>query len=344
MKLRGALFGCGMISEFHLRAWNRIPEVEIVALGNRTIEKAERRRAQFAPGARIYDELAAMLEREELDFLDILTAPALHYAHCLLGRQAGVHIVCQKPLCSRLQDARALVRQMSDYPRVFAVHENHRYRPWFQGVRRLLREGFFGHAYFLRLEQFDAQEPPEAYKSSAAEGVLLEYGSHLVDMIRSAFGEPRRVYARTHRGNPRVCGESLVHVVYEYPDATAILDTGWKAGAIAQGSVLLLGDWGEAYYEGTMTRGQSARLRLTAGDRLVQEESLSPYEQYTESFYLLQREFVEAVLGRGPVTQTAEEHLKTLECTFAAYSAGERGCAIPISDSNASVEWASQSE
>ena len=53
-KLRGALFGCGMISEFHLRGWNRIPEVEIVALGNRTIERAEARRSQFAPQARVY--------------------------------------------------------------------------------------------------------------------------------------------------------------------------------------------------------------------------------------------------------------------------------------------------
>ena len=43
-KLRGGVFGCGMISEFHLRGWQRIPEVEIVALGNRTIGRAEARR------------------------------------------------------------------------------------------------------------------------------------------------------------------------------------------------------------------------------------------------------------------------------------------------------------
>jgi predicted dehydrogenase len=42
MKLRGALFGCGMISEFHLRGWLRITEVEIVALGNRTFARAAR--------------------------------------------------------------------------------------------------------------------------------------------------------------------------------------------------------------------------------------------------------------------------------------------------------------
>jgi predicted dehydrogenase len=34
-RLRGAVYGCGMISEFHLRGWARIPEVEIVALGKK---------------------------------------------------------------------------------------------------------------------------------------------------------------------------------------------------------------------------------------------------------------------------------------------------------------------
>lgn len=59
-KLRGAVYGCGMISEFHLRGWRRIPEVEIVALGNRTLERAEARRAQFVPSARVYAELETL--------------------------------------------------------------------------------------------------------------------------------------------------------------------------------------------------------------------------------------------------------------------------------------------
>jgi predicted dehydrogenase len=331
-----------MISEFHLRAWNRIPEVEIVALGNRTIEKANERRAQFAPHARTYCDLAAMLAEESLDFVDILTAPAVHYEQCLLACQAGVHIVCQKPLCNRLSDAWCLARRVRNYPRVFAVHENHRYRPWFQEVRRLLCEDFFGKPYFFRLEQFDAQEPPEAYKSEAAEGVLLEYGSHLVDMVRSALGEPLRVYARTHHGNRRIRGESLVHVVYEYPAATAIVDTGWKGGSIAQGSALLLGDRAEAYYEGSMTRGHSARLRFSVGPEIVEDEYLDPCEQYSESFYFLQREFIDAILGRARVTQTVEEHLRTLECTFAAYEAAERGCVVQSNDFGATLEGNSE--
>src|SRR5512136_2341273 len=121
VELRGGVFGCGMISEFHLRGWQRIPEVEIVALGNRTIARAEVRRDQFCPGARVYTDLGRMLHEERLDFVDILTVPWLHREHCLLAQSANVHVICQKPLCDSLEDARALVAAMDGYPKIFAV-------------------------------------------------------------------------------------------------------------------------------------------------------------------------------------------------------------------------------
>ena len=48
-KLRGAVIGCGMIAEYHLRGWQRIPEVEIVALCDPDRSRAEDRRREFAP-------------------------------------------------------------------------------------------------------------------------------------------------------------------------------------------------------------------------------------------------------------------------------------------------------
>jgi predicted dehydrogenase len=107
-KLGGAIFGCGMISEFHLRGWRGISEVEIIALGDRTIDRAETRRAQFAPQTHTYDDLSALLESERLDFINILTPPALHRERCLEAKQAGLHVICQKPLCDELDVARAL--------------------------------------------------------------------------------------------------------------------------------------------------------------------------------------------------------------------------------------------
>lgn len=329
-KLRGGVFGCGMISEFHLRGWQRIPEVEIVALGNRTISRAEARRDQFAPGARVYGDLPSILREARLDFVDILSVPWLHREHVLSAKTAGVHMICQKPLCGSLEDARALLWEMQGYPKLFAVHENHPYRPWFSRVADLLGQGCFGAPRLLRLSQFDAAEPPEAYKNEAQLGVLLEYGTHLVDMMLTLLGIPARTYARLHRFNPRMRGESAALAVYEYPDATAVVDIGWKPGGVGYGSFVLEGEAGGVLYEGTMTRGATSRFRVTQGDRVIVDETRSPYDDYVESFYLLERECADAMLDGRPVRQTAARNFQTLAATFAAYAAADAGRTLDV--------------
>jgi len=330
-KLRGGVVGCGMISEHHLRAWNRIPEVEIVALADRTVERAEQRRREFASAARVYGDLASMLARENLDFIDILTAPELHREHCLMAKESGLHIICQKPLCNTLDQARELASEMSGYPRLFAVHENHRYRPWFRTVENKYRAGSFGTVSMVRLEHLSAREPAEAYKLAAAQGVLLEYGSHLVDMMRGLLGEPRRVYARVHHLNPVIKAESLVHAVYEYPGTTAIIDVAWKHAAITQGSFLVAGSEGEAYFEGIMTRGKDpSRLRISRNGSIVSDEQRSVMTDYADSFYAFERECADAMLKGVKAPRTVEEYLRTLVCTFAAYEAAEQGTICEI--------------
>lgn len=329
-KLRGALIGCGMISEYHLRAWNRIPEVEIVALCNRTLSRAEERRAQYVPAARIYDDLEAMLASERLDFLDVLTTPELHANHCLAARRAGLHVICQKPLCPTVEEARDLVAGMNESSRIFAVHENHRYRPWFRRVREQFHEGNFGKLSLLRVQHLIPTEPREAYKNESQTGVWLEYGSHLVDMMRSLLGDPVRVGARMHHLNRAVAGESLAHAVYEYPDVTAIIEAGWKHSALTQGCVLLLGSEGEAWFEGSLTRGQEARLRISQGTQLISDESFCAFDEYVESFYLFERECTDAMLGRGNISQTGAENLRSLICTLAAYDAARTGGIVEI--------------
>jgi predicted dehydrogenase len=153
--------------------------------------------------------------------------------------------------------------------------------------------------------------------------VLLEYGVHLVDMVRTLLGEPTSVSARMERINRRVRAESLAHVVFELPQATAIIDIAWKAHGLNQGGALFIGDKGEAFFEGRMTRGESARFRVVQGDMIVLDETRCPTDDYVEAFYLFERAFVDAVLGRCGPPQPMPHNLKTLEATFAAYSAAE---------------------
>jgi predicted dehydrogenase len=317
--LRGALIGCGMVSEFHLRAWKRIPEVEIVALCDRRPARAEAQARKHASDARVYSSAELLLKHESLDFVDILSPPALHKAHCLMAMNAGVHAICQKPLCTDLADAVELIEAFGDFPKYLIVHENHRYRPWFRRVRELHENGFFGAIKYMRLEQHDAHEPPEEYKTQAPRGVMLEYGVHLVDMMRALVGEPDRVSASFGRLNPRVGAESLAVAIYECNGAIVEIDVAWKSAPPEHGCLFIEGEQGTALYEGTMARGEQARFRLFQDGNTVSDERRKPVDDYAESFYLLQRECIDSLLAGSPPPQAAKDNLRSLRATFAAY-------------------------
>jgi D-apiose dehydrogenase len=322
--LRGAVIGCGFIAEYHLRGWSRIPEVEIVALADPDRARAEQRRVEFAPEAKVYGSLEAVLAGEELDFVDLLTPPRQHREQCLRAKAAGLHVICQKPLCDDLAEARALVREFSGYPKCFSVHENHVFRPWFRRVAQDVQARAFGAVHWLRLEQEDPVLPPQDYCRDSRLGVLLIYGVHLVDMVRTLLGPPESVSARLHRISPRIRGESLAHVAFQYPGATAVVDVAWKDGGFSRGGAVVLGSEGEAAFEGTMTRGGPTRLRIARGDATVLDEARSSVDDYIESFYEFERAFANAMLGSGDAPQPATQNLLTLEMTFAAYAAAER--------------------
>jgi predicted dehydrogenase len=331
-RLRGALLGCGVISEFHLRGWARIPEVEIVALADPERVRADQRRDTFAPRARTYDSPEALFAAEELDFVDILTWPWQHREHCLMARASGLNVICQKPLCDDLGEARTLVGEFRGYPKLFSVHENHVFRPWFQRVQKLARENAFGTLHWVRLEQHDRTLPPQRSNRESERGVLLQYGVHLVDMVRALLGPPERVSARLGHISPGIRGESVAQATFEYSAATAVVDVAWKDGGFNQGSALLLGDRGETFYEGSMTRGATSRLRIEQDRATTVDETRSPLDDYAEAFYLFELGYADALLGRGPAPQPAADNLATLEMTFAAYAAAERGRPVAFSE------------
>jgi len=329
-QLRGALFGCGMISEYHLRAWARIPTVRIIALGNRTVEKAELRRQEFCPDAAVYGSLSELLARERPDFVDILSAPAAHEEHCRQAVESGAAVICQKPLAPDWEAALRVATLLSGAGVATAVHENHRFRPWFQRVLEARRSGLLGRLRFLRIEHFNATSPAEAYKLASPAGVWLEYGSHLVDMMRALLGEPASVLAQAYRVSRAVAGESLVAAQYQFAGATASIEVGWKESVITQGSLLAIGDEGEAWFEGTLTRGGATRFRLVHRQSLVLDETRDATADYNESFYLLQQEFIGALAGAGSITQTPAEHLATLRAVFAAYQSMASGALATV--------------
>ena len=96
-KLKGVAVGLGYFSQFHLEAWSRIVEVELVAICDSDIGKAKHVASTYGI-CKFYDDVDTLLIREQPDFIDIITPPQSHLELCRLAAEKGVNIICQKPL------------------------------------------------------------------------------------------------------------------------------------------------------------------------------------------------------------------------------------------------------
>ena len=330
--VRVAVVGCGYIAPWHAAGWATVAGARIVAVADPDASAAARVLAAHAPEARHYRSLEELLAREHPDVVDILSPPRLHDEHCRAALAARTTTVCQKPLVDDLERARRLVDDFASAGVGLVVHENHVYRPWFADLVRRYRSGALGAALMLRIEQFDSSSPPQVANRVASQGVLLQYGIHLLDLAIELLGPPTRVEARLARANDDLRGESHAFVNLGYSEQTVEIGAGWKSGGLAHGGLVLLGSLGEAHYDGTLTRGPTARWRVTHGAETVVDERREPDADYADSFAALQRDVAAAVRGAGPLPQPAARNLVTLATTFAAYAAAERGEPVELDE------------
>jgi predicted dehydrogenase len=121
---RIGLIGAGWVTQHHLAGYRALgPErVRVVAIADPNEAARQRRAAEFGIPA-THADAAEMLEREQLDAVDIAAPREFHAPMCLLAARRNLPILCQKPLTPTLAESEALVREIGGRVRLM-VHEN----------------------------------------------------------------------------------------------------------------------------------------------------------------------------------------------------------------------------
>src|SRR5688572_32817005 len=108
--LRFALAGTGFWSRYQLHGWRELHGCKCVAPFNRTRARAEALGHDFGITA-VYDDFEEMLEREQLDFVDIVTGVNQHAPMAKAAVARRLAVVCQKPLAPDFASAAAMVAE-----------------------------------------------------------------------------------------------------------------------------------------------------------------------------------------------------------------------------------------
>jgi predicted dehydrogenase len=333
------MVGAGAWAANQLEAWGQVEGAQIVAVCDKHPVRARPLAGRFGI-KRVYQDIGEMLLREELDFVDICTRP---YSHASLAQQAsdrGLHVLCQKPFCTSLEEAERVVAGCEQAGVRLMVNENYRWQAWYRKAKELLAAGAVGDPFQAKIQErwratLPRFESEQAYLAEMPRLIVYEMGVHYLDTFRYLFGEPQAVTARLHHVSPQVQGEDVQVILLAYPRMTGLIDSSWVSVPVPGLDTLLDGSPPlTARLEidgslGTIYLSPDGVLHLYRdGDH--QSWPFPPTTE-AESRAAAQRHFT-ACLESGTEFETSgRDTLKTMSLLWACYQSAKHGSTTPLS-------------
>ena len=185
--------GLGFIGPAHIEAIRRIPGLEVVAVYHNGEDVEQKAKALGIPG--YYQDFDAFVNHQGLDCVHICTPNFLHYEMSKRALERGLHVVCEKPLATKIEEAEDLIRLATEKGLVHAVHFNIRYYPMIRQMRMMREKGELGEVYsilgsylqdwlFHNTDYNWRLEPDQSGESRA----IADIGSHLMDSLEYITG------------------------------------------------------------------------------------------------------------------------------------------------------------
>ncbi len=322
--LKTAVIGAGMISLYHLRAWQKAG-VPVVAICDIDGKRAAARAAEFGI-ERVYTDPEQLFADGDFDLVDIATSVDSHGPLTLRAADAGVHVMLQKPMTSTVAEAEALVRDVGDRVR-FMVHENYRYRPHYMTVRRWIDEGRIGVPRHVVIAVRGSGLCPregtvpflierQPYLTGFRRNLVFETMIHHLDVLRLIAGPLRVVAARLNRLAEDLPGEDTASILLENPNGLIAIADGCIC---APGYPQLHGD----RFEVIGTKGTLV-MDLDRVFMVGQEQDAEKVDlvgRYQESFDYTIGHFVTCIETGAPFETDRIDNLETLRLMEDVYRA-----------------------
>jgi predicted dehydrogenase len=329
MMYRVACLGAGFFSQFHRDGWNRNAHTDIAGVADQDQSKAA------ATGNPHFHTLEQMLEATEPDILDIIVPPDGHATAIRTALQHDLKlIICQKPFCASLDEAREMTALAKAKGVPLVVHENFRFQPWFRAIKTAIDDGAIGKPLqaTFRLRPGDGQGPEayldrQPYFQEMTRFLIHETGVHYIDVFRFLFGNPNSVYADLHKVNPVIAGEDAGIIISDHPNnIRCLLDGNRNLDHLAENTRCTMGDGIFEGTDGTLTLFGDGAVQLRQFGTTLTNEIISPDK--SESFggdctFLLQQSIIGSLIGHTTFENEAEDYLAVIEIENAIYDSSQ---------------------
>jgi UDP-N-acetylglucosamine 3-dehydrogenase len=318
----------GIVSFAHVHApayaavLKDLEEADFVGIADEVTDRGPEAAERFGVG---YFESTGSLLRE-VDAVVVCSENKYHARDVIPALEGGVHVLCEKPIATTIEDARAMIGASESSGSQLRIAFPVRYLPSVVRARELVRGGSLGRV--LAVNGTNHGQIPGGWfldPDLAGGGAVMDHTVHLADILRWMLDvEVKSVYAEvdTFFGG----GET---------DDAAILTLELEGGPIADGTIATIdpswsrGDgfptWGDVTLRIAGTSGVLDVDPFARPLRTFDHQSRAPSWSYTgqDMNALMLADFLRGVARGEPAGASGLDGLRTLELVLAAYRSGE---------------------
>jgi UDP-N-acetyl-2-amino-2-deoxyglucuronate dehydrogenase len=330
------LLGCGRIAHRHsdLLGGKHIPGATLVAVCDLERSRADAIATKF--GVSAHYAIDDFLARKDIDAVALLTPSGMRREHVIACAKAGKHVVVEKPMALRLQDADDMIRACDEAGvKLFVVKQN-RFNVPVVKAREALEAGRFGKLVLgtvrLRWCRDQAYYDQDSWRGTWAYdgGVLTNQASHYIDLLEWFFGDVVSVHARAITALVRIEAEDTAVATLKFKnDALGLIEATTAARPTdLEGSLSILGEKGAVEIAGiAVNRVRVWRFveEMPSDKDATEKFSIDPPDVYGFGHQDYYQHVVDCLVNQRAALVDGLEGRKSLELISALYESIETG-------------------
>lgn len=185
-RLRVGVVGAG-VGQLHLMGYQQLPEVDLVALCDADPVRLQEIGDRYKVPLRFTD-YRELFASGKVDAVSIALPNSLHAPVSIAALEAGLHVLCEKPLAENMAAGQKIVDAVAGAPGKFMICFNRRYRPDVRWIKQAIDSGQLGQIYqvkagWVRETGIPARTGWFTSKQMAGGGPLIDLGVHMLDMV-----------------------------------------------------------------------------------------------------------------------------------------------------------------
>jgi len=317
-KVRIGFIGCGGIMNWHVDRLKGT-QSEIVALADTSAQSIAnlKSRQPHLKDVPEFEDWKEMLNKVELDAIEIGSPHTVHYEQICAGLEKGLHVLTEKPMTCTSAHARDVCAKAKKLKKIVAVSYQRHYEGVYRFLRDLVQSGKLGEVQYVAA--FQAQEWLKGTKGTwrqtmalSGGGQLNDSGSHLMDMLMWTTGLKAAEVS---------CQQEFFDTEVDINSALSVKFTN---GAL--GTVSVIGN-APSWHEDFTIFGSEGAVYNRNGKVTYQVGFRQPVLELTSGVGWMDpdKNFVGAILGQCENGCPPEIGLRVIEITEAAWRSAKQG-------------------